>query len=67
MGNPKKSTQNIILTNENQFLNHAKMKEKEITSFAETIPEMISPALHNQQLKIEVKKGFGEIFGQSYK
>jgi hypothetical protein len=43
------------------------MKEKEITSFVETIREMIRRALRNQQLKIEVKKGFGAIFGQSYK
>jgi hypothetical protein len=43
------------------------MKEMEITSVAETICEMIHRALCNQQLKIEVKKGFGAMFGQSYK
>jgi hypothetical protein len=39
------------------------MKEKEITSLAETICEIIYRVLHNQQLKIRVKKGFGAIFG----
>jgi hypothetical protein len=39
------------------------MKEKEITSLAETIREMIRHALRNQQLKIGVKRGFGAIFG----
>jgi hypothetical protein len=39
------------------------MKEKEITSLADMICEMIYHALCNQQLKIEVKKGFGAIFG----
>jgi hypothetical protein len=33
------------------------MKEKEITSLAEMIREMIPRTLHNQQLKIEVKRG----------
>jgi hypothetical protein len=33
------------------------MKEKDITFLGETIREMISCALHNPQLKIEVKKG----------
>jgi hypothetical protein len=39
------------------------MKEMNITFSAETIHEMISLALHNLQLKIEVKRGFGEMFG----
>jgi hypothetical protein len=39
------------------------MKEKEITSLVETIREMICRALHSQQLKIRVKKGFEAIFG----
>jgi hypothetical protein len=39
------------------------MKEMKITFSAETIREMISRALHNPQLKIEVKRGFGAMFG----
>jgi hypothetical protein len=39
------------------------MKEKEITSLVEMIREMIHCALRNQQLKVEVKNGFGAIFG----
>jgi hypothetical protein len=47
MGNPLKSTQDMILTNENKFLNCEKMKEMEITSSAKTIREMIHRELRN--------------------
>jgi hypothetical protein len=39
------------------------MEEMKITFSAETIREMISHALHNPQLKIKVKRGFGAMFG----
>jgi hypothetical protein len=39
------------------------MKEMEMTFFADTIYGMIRRALLNKNLKIEVKKGFGAMFG----
>jgi hypothetical protein len=59
----KNQPKSTFSTNENQFLIDEKMEEMKIAFSVETIREMISHALCNPQLKIEVKRGFGAMFG----
>jgi hypothetical protein len=47
----------MIVTNENEKLNHEKIEDKELTSLSETAHQIDARTSHNQALKFKVKKG----------